>query len=212
MKKLVIALAISLCLAGLAPAQTPLRPGFSFGFKSGLNIADFSGKDVDTAFRTKAGFALGGLLSYQISNALAVQAEALFTQKGSRIFVKVQGTTLNEWVNLSYIEVPLLLKFFPPMESTVRPILFAGPYFAFKVSFKDKWEFGSQNGNEDITTYRGTDTGFAAGGGVDFPVGKGTRMSAEVRYTLGLSTLSQDSAEKGYNAVFSILVQIAFGK
>lgn len=37
-------------------------------------------------------------------------------------------------------------------------------------------------------------------------------MSAEIRYSRGLSTLSKDAEEKGYNAVFAVLVGIAFGK
>ncbi|MCX6563706.1 MAG: porin family protein [Candidatus Aminicenantes bacterium] len=212
MKRLFIWLMIGFSLITLSPAATKLQPGFSFGLKGGLNIADFSGADVDRAFQTKAGFAAGGFLAYRLGNILAIQAEILYTQKGAKIFAQVQGTALNEWLNLNYIEIPLLFKFYPPLDSAIRPMFFAGPYLAFKSSFKDEWEYGELSGNDDVPTFRERETGFAAGGGLDFPVGKGMRMSAEIRYSRGLSTLSKDAEEKGYSSVFAILVGIAFGK
>ena len=212
MKKLFVLLTIVLSLVPLSTAQTKLRPGFSFGLKGGLNIADFSGADVDLAFQTKVGLAAGGFLTYRLGDILAIQAEILYTQKGAKIFAQVQGTALSEWLNLNYIEIPLLFKFYPPLDSAIRPMFFAGPYVAFKSSFKDKWEYGELSGNDDVTAFRERETGFAAGGGLDFPVGKGMRMSAEIRYSRGLSTLSKNAAEKGYNAVFAVLVGIAFGK
>jgi opacity protein-like surface antigen len=212
MKKLFVLLTIGLSLVPLSPAATKLQPGFSFGLKGGLIIADFSGADVDQAFRTKVGFAAGGFLAYRLSNIFTIQAEALYTRKGAKIFAKVQGTMLNEWLNLNYIEIPLLFKFYPPLDSSIRPMFFAGPYLAFKSSFKDKWEYGELSGNDDVSTFREKETGFVAGGGVDFPVASGVRMSAEIRFSRGLSTLSKNAEEKGYNSVFAILVGIAFGK
>jgi opacity protein-like surface antigen len=212
MKRLFLWLMIGLSLVPLSPAATKLQPGFSFGLKVGLNIADFSGADVDLAFQTKVGFAAGGLLAYRLGDIFAIQSEVLFSQKGAKIFTKVQGIMLNEWLNLNYIEIPLLFKFYPPLESAIRPMFFAGPYLAFKSSFKEKWEYGSQGGNDDIGTFREKETGFAAGGGLDFPIANGVRMSAELRYSRGLSTLSKDAEQRSYNSVFSILVGIAFGK
>lgn len=212
MKRLFLWLMIGLSLVSLSAAATKLQPGFSFGLKGGLNIADFSGADVDLAFQTKVGFAAGGLLTYRLSNILAIQSEVLFTQKGAKIFAKVQGIMLNEWFNLNYIEIPLLFKFYPPLESVIRPMFFAGPYVAFKSSFKEKWEYGDQGGNDDVGTFREKETGFAAGGGLDFPLKGGIRMSVEIRYTRGLSTLSKDAEQRSYNAVFAVLVGIAFGK
>ena len=212
MKKILVLLAIGLSLVPLSPAQAKLQPGFSFGLKGGLNIAELTGADVDRAWQTKAGFAAGGFLAYRLGNIFAIQAEILYTQKGAKIFAQVQGTTLSEWLNLNYIEIPLLFKFYPPLDSAIRPMFFAGPYLAFKSSFEDRWEYGELSGNDDVPTFRERETGFAAGGGLDFPVGKGMRMSAEIRYSRGLSTLSKDAEEKGYSSVFAILVGIAFGK
>lgn len=212
MKKAFVLLMIGLGLVPLAPAQNRFQPGFNFGLKAGLNIADFSGADVNTGFRTKTGFTAGGWLAYRLSNVVALQAEALYSQKGARIFTKVEGTTLNEWITLDYFELPLLFKFYPPLDAGFRPVFFAGPYIAFKASFKDRWEYGDLGGNEDIGTFRETETGFAGGAGMDFPVGKAARMSVELRYSRGLVSLSKNSAERAYNAVFAILAQIAFGK
>ena len=212
MKKIFVLLLAGLCFVPFADAAAKLQPGFSFGFKAGFHISDFSGRDVDSGFRSDTGLAAGGLIAYRLSNVLAVQAEALFTQKGARIFTKLEGVLFNEWITLKYIEIPLLLKVFPPLDSSIRPVFYAGPYVAFKYSFKDKWELGGQGSTEDIPSFRERELGFAGGFGVDFPVGKSMRTSAEIRYTRGLSTLSKNSEEKGYNAVFSILVQLAFGK
>ena len=205
-------MAIGLCLVPLAPAQTKLQPGFSFGFKTGFLLADFVGVDVDSAFITKVGFSAGGLLAYRLGDGIAVQAEILYSQKGSRLSTKVGDVMLREWFRLDYLEIPLLLRFLPPMESRIRPMFFAGPYVAFRARFKEQWEFGDESGNDDIPTFRKTEYGFAAGGGLDFPVGKGTRMTAEIRYARGISSLTNDSSERVRNAVFAILVGFAFGK
>jgi len=212
MKRLLILLAIGVCIVPPLPAQNKLQPGFSFGLKTGFQLADFSGADVDSAFITKVGFTAGGLLAYRLSDAIAVQAEILYTQKGSRLSTKVSGVLFKEWFRLDYLEIPVLLKFLPPMESRIRPMFFAGPYVAAKVRFKEQWEFGEESATDDIPTFRKTEYGFAAGGGLDFPVGTGTRISAEIRYTRGISTLTNDSSERVRNAIFAILVGIAFGK
>ena len=208
MKRILVILTIGLSFVPLATAQAKLRPGFSFGLKGGLNVSEFSGTAVDEAWQTKVGFAAGGFLAYRFGDGFALQPEILFSQKGAKIFTN----TISEWLNLNYIEIPLLFKFYPPLESAIRPVFFAGPYLAIKSSFKDKWEYGGQTGNDDITTIRERETGFIAGGGLDFPIASGVRMSAEIRYSRAISTLSKDAEEKSYNSVFAVLVGVAFGK
>jgi len=197
-KLLILAIGVVLLLAVAAWAQEPTGGKLSYGFKAGFGMATFSGSDaepgagVDKKYRT--GFGGGGVLGFHLAPSISLQFEALYLMKG----VKYQATTGDsmETIKLDYIEVPITLHVAPAMEGKVKPRVFAGPFFGFLLSAKDKAEgFAdpADNGEVDVKDACKTiEFGLTIGAGVDFGMNKGA-VTIDLRYDLGLSEIA-DSA------------------
>jgi len=191
------------------------------GLKIGGNSANIYGEDVeefekelDWEWKSKIAFCLGGFITYNINEVLAIQPEVLFTQKGAKIKEEIFGETLNVWMNLSYLEIPVFAKLLIPTKSSVKPNLFAGPYFAIKLSGKAKAEYAGESEEEDIEDIKGTDYGLVIGAGVDFGIGGPGmgKITVDLRYSLGLTTISSYEEEKEdiKNKVILLMVGYSF--
>jgi hypothetical protein len=166
MRKLLVVLTAALLGAPAAGlAQIP-----SFGIKGGLNLANTNGEDVDY----RAGLSVGAFVSIPAGPMLALQPEALFSQKGEKIG--------GEKSTINYLEVPVLLKLSPSLPGDmVRPIFFAGPSLGLLLSAK--------SGDVDFkNVMKSSDFGLIFGGGVEFG-----KLSLDARYNLGLSAINKEA-------------------
>src|SRR5512135_2983573 len=100
MKKLIIAV-VAGALAGLLllpPAASAAQP--KFGLKVGLNMDNLTGSDVALyeeffgPVESKIAFAGGGFVVFELSKGMAIQVEALYTQKGADFDMPVDTTTV----------------------------------------------------------------------------------------------------------------------
>ena len=187
-----------------------------FGLKIGLNLADLHGADLallesevfDAPFKTKLAFCGGGFITFNLSNTMAIQAEALYTMKGSKLEAVVGTETVTlSWIT-DYLEIPLLFKVMIPTKGRVQPFLFVGPALGIKLTGKLKAEGGGQSAEQTIEGLKSTDFGLVLGGGVDI----GPKIRADFRYTLGLTKLIEEAGESLdiKNGVFSFMVGYAF--
>jgi hypothetical protein len=185
--------------------------GITFGIKAGINIANFHG-DHAVGFDSRVGYSGGGFLIIGLSNPLAIQPEAIYTQTGGKweISIRPQGYLLEGTVIYNYLEIPVLLKFMLPPKGGVKPNLFAGPYFAVNINAKEKREANGNTLEVDVDRYvKDTDFGFVLGGGVDFELKKG-KIVFDCRYTLGLTTTSEEEIYDQKNKVISFLLGYSF--
>ena len=203
-------------LLAVALAATFLFPGAVFGgrlteigLKAGLNIADYKGDWRDTD--SKMGFCGGAFITCNINEMFAVQTEFLFTMKGANLGEIVRTDEFGNIIEtssirdvLNYLEIPVLGKLSVLPQGRVRPNLFAGPFFALKLSGKHK--VGSQE--TDMENLKDTDYGLVFGGGVDFELGQG-ELTVDARYTLGLAKI-YDSGIDVKNRVISVMLGYSF--
>lgn len=201
---------------GIALAATFLFPGAVFGgrlteigLKAGLNIADYKSDWRDTD--SKMGFCGGAFITLSINEMFAVQTEFLFTMKGANLGEVVRTDEFGNIIEtssirevLNYLEIPVLGKLCVLPQSRVRPNLFAGPFFALKLSGKHK--VGSQE--TDMEHLKDTDYGLVVGGGVDFELGQG-ELTVDARYALGLAKI-YDSDIDVKNRVISVMLGYSF--
>ena len=85
---------------------------FKGGIILGLSTSQVSGDNL--AGFNKAGLILGGFTSRTLSNINSLQLEIVYIQKGSGNPNIVNQESINygrPYINLSYIEIPMLLKF-----------------------------------------------------------------------------------------------------
>ena len=178
MKKIIFLFA---ALAGTFAAQAQ---GIDFGIKAGANFANFNG-DVDSENITN--FHAGAVLELNIVPTFSVQAEGLFSSQGAE-YENALGAAQD--LNLDYISVPVLAKFYIlPEVLSVQ----AGPQFSFLV-------------NEAEEAFEANSFDMAAAGGVEVKVIAG--LFAQARYTIGLTDVYDDIDAK--NAVFQLSVGYMF--
>lgn len=79
----------------------------SYGIKAGGNYSNFS----NTNFETKeiAGFHAGFLVNFRLTNHLSIQEDFLFSTQGAKL--EDGSFTSKENLNLSYISIPIVLKY-----------------------------------------------------------------------------------------------------
>ena len=167
----------------------------TIGVMGGANYAKVSQdpQDAGLTIDYKWGFVAGGFLGIAVNDVFSVEPQALFSVKGAK-FSSSDGSGT---VKASYIEVPVLGKFWIPVsDSQVRPFIFAGPYAAFKVSCTA--ESGSTSVDCDQNPelkIKSTDFGATGGAGLEFKAGKQV-VRADARYDLGLTNISDKSGSQ----------------
>ncbi|MHA3786687.1 porin family protein [Flavobacterium hauense] len=182
MKKIIF---LFVALAGSFAAQAQ---GINFGIKAGANFANFSG-DIDTDGITN--FHAGAVLELNIVPMFSVQAEGLFSSQGGKYDTVLDGA---EDINLDYIAVPVLAKFYILPD---RLSITAGPQFSFLVSDAD-----------EVLKTKSFD--LAASGGVELKIIAG--LFAQARYNVGLTDINDDGDFSGNvkNNVFQLSVGYMF--
>jgi len=186
------------------------------GIMAGANYAKVSQdpQSSDITFDYKVGLVAGGFLGIQVNDVFSVEPQALYSQKGTKVKGTGSSSSMEGSVRVTYIEVPLLGKFWIPVsDSQVRPFIFAGPEFEFKVSCSvDGAAFGV-TGDCDKTTeikLKSTDFGVTGGAGLQFKAGNQV-VRVDARYTHGLSDIN-DSGDntKVKNRAFAATVGLGF--
>ena len=158
MKKFILlSVFVFLCIAGFSQVI--------FGVKGGLNLATFTGNDVEDA-KFHPSFHVGGLVNFMISDKITLQPEVLYSGKGAK--------SDSRTYNLGYVTVPVFVQYNTPSGFFIE----AGPQVGFLVSAKQKisgggtLDFKDQVKSTDFSWVGGlgykTLSGFGAGARYDF--------------------------------------------
>lgn len=165
---------------------------FKLGVKGGINFSNLYSGSADSK-NVLIGFNAGIFAKLPITNFIAIQPEAYFTTKGSKVTYNngfVDGTAK---FNLNYIEVPVLVV----INLTNNFNLHVGPYFGFLINGTTKNDsnvnlFNIQN-NINKDDFNKLDAGLAVGLGMDVE-----KISFGVRYNYGMTTVGK---LKNFNGV-----------
>lgn len=212
------------------PASAQL---FGISVKGGLNLStlrgDFEfvedGIEVDPGFSTKTGFVAGVAFNTGLIPLLSLQTEILYSEKGAKLDMPFDDiddfASIDASIDLTYLEVPVLLRAGLPIPG-FSPFLYAGPAFAYNLSaeitsdieFTDNGQQFSVSGSEDIKDeIKSFDVGFIVGAGLEFGLPM-LKLHAEVRYTMGLSNISDVDNNNDTidikNGVVSLMVGVTF--
>ncbi|WP_159802270.1 porin family protein [Flavobacterium sp. MK4S-17] len=184
MKKFFVAMVM------FAGAYTAQAQGIDFGIKAGANFAKFNG-DLDSDGITS--FHAGAVLELNIVPNFSVQAEGLFSSMGGKATLEAEGVEgVAEDINLDYISVPVLAKFYVLPETLS---LMAGPQFSFLVNDADDLDAESFD--------------LALSGGAEVKIIGG--LFAQARYNIGLTNVvDSELTGDAKNAVFQLSVGYMF--
>jgi hypothetical protein len=203
MKKNILFLTAFLLVLGFS-AKAQLS-GLSFGLRGGVDFQTFNGKDMNNdplKLSMVPRFNLGVTADFPIAPDFYFQPGVLFTTKGAKSKDTFLGMDMSAEYNLSYIELPFSL-LYKPMLGSGRFILGFGPYLAFGVGGKVKYEINNVStdekivfGNEyesanpnDMKYFKSLDYGANLFFGYEFSGG----ISIQLNTQLGLAKINADN-------------------
>jgi len=177
MKSQVIALFLFLALVITPAAHAESN---RFGIKGGVNVSDqsiiYNGNSLNTSAYT--GFHAGILYKIELPRSLGVQAEVLYSQKGS--FYKTGNSQVKN--RFDYLDIPLYLRWTLGLP-LVKPYAGAGPYVAFPLNMKVR---GTDSSSKWANTgFNDSDFGIGATLGVDVF----DRLQVSLNYQWGLRNI-----------------------
>lgn len=196
MKKSLFVLTLVMLLAISAMAQDPVKGLTGAGFKAGVVMAKATGDNIDLIadennvdIKSLMGFAVGGFIEYSFSPSFAIQPEILYNTKG----VKFEQGDVTDKVTMTYMQIPVLLKFNIPTAGNFDPFIYAGPSVGILLSAKDKLEGTDDDYDEDIKdSFKSTDFTAVLGLGAGIPMGTSGQLTFEFRYDMGLTNVAED--------------------
>jgi hypothetical protein len=190
MKKLIL-LVIGAISFSLIQAQV------NFGVKAGLNLANATGSDA-TGSSTRSNFHAGVLAQIPVTGQFSIQPEAIYSGQGARVdFADGSGGTISGTHKLSYINVPILLKY----TSASGFLVETGPQIGFLISAKAS--VNGMNANEK-DNFESTDFSWAFGIGFMSLI----NIGIDARYNLGLTNVENSSNGGTTGTVKNSVIQI----
>ena len=157
---LLIVVAISLSTPLFAIERLPVKKNTHWGIKLGLNISNFDVEYEDKSDLFSPAFSIYG--SDDIFTFLYYQLEACISQKG----VQVLDQNDEENVTLTYLELPVTVKYLIPLEGIFSPYVYAGPAVALLFSAKyESIDIKDYVNKFDVSAVFGIGTGIDAGKG-----------------------------------------------
>lgn len=175
-------------------SQSMAQVEVSLGLKGGANFASVDVSDARATWNNKTGFHGGAFGLIKITK-IAIQPELIFSQQGSK--VNFNGQDLN--ANFSYLNVPILLKFYLAAGLNLQ----VGPQFGFLTSAESDYNPLTQSAqNTDIKDYyKNSDVSVGLGLGWDLPLG----ITLDARYNLGVTEIQNDAnLQAAKNQVFQL--------
>lgn len=199
----ICSIVLALVMAAATSAIAQDQPA-AVGVKGGVNFADlqFDTDAGDGNFDRRAGFVGGLFVIWPANRRVALQTEALFSQKGA----KVDQDGIDGKIKLDYLDVPVLLRVSsnPLVQTSFHA--FAGPSFGIRVRARAKGDFEGETSDEDISDdIERLDMGLVVGAGIDIG-----HLTIDGRYSWGLSDVFKDDEVKVKNRVLSIMAGFRF--
>jgi hypothetical protein len=197
-------LSAALAATAWTPSLAQSNPQWTprFGITGGANLATLTGRGFEKP-SNRTGFAAGLVAVLPVAPSFAIQPELMFTMKGNS---DSGGTT-----NINYVELPVLARFEAPAFGRVKPFVYGGPGFAYRMSCALEGSEFSMTCDSAQTIWRRaspgvyysrTDVDGIIGGGLAFVVG-GRTMTVSVRYDVGFVKFLSDGDMK--NRVLSFM-------
>jgi hypothetical protein len=118
------------------------------------------------------GLQLGIFYTVEFSNAFKLQPELYFSQRGYQ-FDQTPLYNTNYTLNINYLELPVLLEYFLPLDWGFDPVITAGPFAALKLSSDKAIRIADEEVNGDVSSVNDIDYGLVFGIGAEFPAWDG---------------------------------------
>ena len=204
------------CNAQMFNIKQDRKPGtIEVGLIGGLNIADFTGRDVETSilgYKNQKRYTgnIGFYGTYHLNENIALQPEILYSFRGHKININ-SPQDMTFIYQLSYIHVPLMFKGFWNNRSQVTPYVMFGPSISFMVT--DRYSVKSSQPSDNINGDLSKEGIRAASPILELNFGVGfifNNIAFEGRYMDGISNVFKETDIKHRVFTFNISLPITF--
>lgn len=194
MKKKLIPISIILLL--FISNTNLFAQGAKFGIKGGAAAYKLTSEfgDASATSDRKIAFEAGIFGEFPINKLISIQPEAVFVQKGGEETSQSFG---NSSLTLNYVDVPLLLKINAPVDGSLQPFIFGGPYAGYLIEATTD----ADGENQDLTDLL-NEIHYGLKVGVGINIGP---VMLDARYDMGIANLYKEDEElEGLDSDFKI--------
>ncbi|PSR54752.1 hypothetical protein AHMF7605_15185 [Adhaeribacter arboris] len=162
----------------------------NFGVKAGINVTRLEVNEAYTLkIKNRLGYHLGVWKESTFSPKVFLRTELFYTLKGGRYSDTLtlpfasETSRINGTLIYNYLTLPLLLGY----QLNSKTAVFLGPEFSLLIVPLNREDGGKAHNMKHILRYNGLDMGLTAG----FRYNLNAKLSADLRYTYGFSTILQ---------------------
>lgn len=205
--------------AGQPAAAEPEKPAWEairIGLKAGATWSTLRGslefEDVGSVgFKGDYGFYAGMSVEIPIGPKLSLQPEGSLVRKFSELSLGVPKNVLRQKLSVAYMELPLLLKWYPGDRKGVQGNLVIGPLPSVRLGATiETRRLGEITDTDAGTRVRATDWGVLIGGGFEFAESFAS-LTIDLRYAHGLRNIDNtDNSDTARWSVLQALVGVTF--
>lgn len=186
--------------------------GVKFGIRAGVNFANATFKEDDFSYSpdSRTAFHVGVIADIPLMQSLYVQTGLFFQEKGWKIEESGDEYAYKETYKPMYLQIPILASYRYNFSDALQLQVNAGPYFAYGIGGKVKWEEDEESGEGDFfgddSDFKRFDCGLQIGAGLTFA----KHYYLGVAYEFGFSNIVDDSDMKVKNKNLMISVGYNF--
>ena len=184
------------------------------GVQGGLNFGTITTSEQIPAYTNWQGrtnIAFSALASIALNPELAIQFEPRYIKKGIRISWSVGLNPTDVTETLSYLEIPILLRYSLPVFQS-QPFVFAGPSLDLLLSATEEGTFfGYPHAPIDVKpNYNPNDLSFEFGAGWELPLVADLSVLPSIRYELGLKNIYEVPETSRHTHGIQLTVAVVF--
>lgn len=168
-----------------------------YGVRMGLNFATVTGDLPSDVKGAKTGFNFGGVLGLRVSQTTPIFLESglYYTERGCK-----NG---DNKIGLTYLEIPLLIKYGIQATDEIAVLPYLGPAFGFGIAGKVKPDNDSSFSSEG--GFNRPDVGFKIGCGAEYNM-----LYLEAGYQIGMANIARGDNETAHGNAFFINFGVNF--
>jgi hypothetical protein len=156
-----------------------------YGLRLGVNSAVLNSDQAEMDMNARAGLAFGAVYGLQLANSTPLWLEAglMYSEKGGRTDILGEKVTCR----LTYLEVPVVIKYGFDVADDMYIEPFLGGYFALGVGGKIK-EYRTRTSEDSFSRVNRPDAGIRLGCGIEYMM-----VYAEFGFEFGLANINKSN-------------------
>lgn len=173
-----------------------------YGLRLGLNVASVNSDEVEADLDARTGLSVGGVYGLLLTDTTPLWLEAglFYSEKGG----KTHASGYKQSTRLSYLQVPITVKYSFDVYDDLYIQPFIGGYLAYGIGGKTK-NYSIRQSHSSFDDINRFDSGLRIGCGTEYQM-----LYAELGFDIGLANISKDDFNTSRTCNFFINIGVNF--